>query len=98
MNVGICSLKLHFPECQSLKDKRRILKSIIARLRNQFNIAVSEVDAQDLWQLAVLGIACVSNHNGHAADTMAQVINFVTVNYPECEVVSQEVEVIPVSG
>ena len=98
MNIGICSIRLHFPESQSLKDKRHTLKSIISRLRNQFNISVSEVDAQDKWQLAVIGIACVSNQNGHASDTLTQVTNFIQNNYPEVEIIHQETEIIPVSS
>lgn len=97
MNVGVCRVKLYFPENQSLKDKRRIVKSIITRLRNQYNVSVAEVDAQDLWQLAVLGIACVSNYNQHVSETLSQVINFIIYNYPELEVVDQGVEVLPVS-
>ncbi len=97
MNVGVCTLKLHFPDSHSLKEKRRILKSIVSRLQNQFHISVAEVDAQDKWQLAVLGVACVSNRNHHASDTLSQVINFVIHNYPEVELVDQEIEIFPVS-
>lgn len=97
MNVGVCTLKLHFPENHSLKEKRRILKSIVGRLRNQFNVSVAEVDAQDKWQLAVLGVACVSNRNHHASDTLSQIINFVIHSYPEVEIVSQEIEILPIS-
>jgi len=96
VNVGVLQVKLHFPENRSLKDKRRVVKSILARLQNQFNISVAEVDAHDLWQIAILGIACVSNHNQHANETLSRVINFIISNYPELEVVDQELEVFPV--
>lgn len=95
MNVGVCIVKLHLPENCSLKDKRRIVKSIVTRLRNQYNVSVAEVDAQDLWQLAVLGIACVSNHNQHVNETLSRIINFVIYNYPELDLVDYEVEVLP---
>lgn len=95
MNVGVCTVKLHFPGNRSLKEKRRTIKSIITRLRNQYNVSVAEVDAQDLWQLAIVGIACVSNRNHHVSETLSQVINFIIQNYPEVELVDQAVEVFP---
>ena len=94
MNTGICKIKLHLPANQSLKEKRRIVKSIISRLRNQFNISIAEVDDHDLWQLATLGISCVSNHNQHVDETLTKVMNFIVQNYPVLEIVDQDVEII----
>ncbi len=54
MHIGVCKIKLYLPESQSLKDKRRVLKSLIARLKNRFNVAIAEVEAQDIHQSAVL--------------------------------------------
>jgi uncharacterized protein YlxP (DUF503 family) len=93
MNAGICRIKLHLSASQSLKDKRRIVKSIISRLRSQYNISVAEVDDQDLWQLVTLGIACVSNHNQHVDETLSKATGFITKNYPELEIVDQETEI-----
>lgn len=94
MNAGICRIKLHLPGSQSLKDKRRVIKSIISRLRNQFNVSVSEVDDQELWQLATLGIACISNHDQHVDEVLSKVVNFVKQNYPQLEIVEHEVEIL----
>jgi uncharacterized protein YlxP (DUF503 family) len=94
MNAGICRIKLHLSESQSLKDKRRVVKSIISRLRSQYNISVAEVDDQDLWQLVTLGIACVSNHNQHVAEILSKVMGFIIKNYPELEIVDQEIEIV----
>jgi uncharacterized protein YlxP (DUF503 family) len=94
MNTGVCKIKLHIPGSQSLKDKRRIVKSIISKLRNQYNISIAEVDDQDLWQLTTLGISCVSNNGQHIDETITRIINFIGQNYPELEVVSQEIEII----
>lgn len=93
MNAGICRIQLHLSQSQSLKDKRRIVKSIIARLRSQYNISVAEVDDQDLWQLATLGIACVSNHNQHVNEILSKVMNFIANNYPELEVIDHQTEI-----
>lgn len=96
MNIGVCRVKLHFPENQSLKDKRRIVKSIITRLRNQYNISVAEVDDQDLWQMTTLGIAFVSNHHQHVNEVLSKAVNFITYNYPNLQLVDCETEILPV--
>jgi len=93
MNTGICRIKLHLSQSQSLKDKRRIVKSIISRLRSQYNISIAEVDDQDLWQLVTLGIACVSNHNQHVDEILSKVVNFIVNNYPELEIVDRQTEI-----
>ncbi len=93
MNAGICRIKLHLSDSQSLKDKRRVVKSITSRLRSQYNISVAEVDDQDLWQLVTLGIACVSNHNQHVDEILSKVMNFIVNNYPELEIVDHQTEI-----
>jgi len=96
MNIGVCRVEIRLPESQSLKDKRRIVKSIIARLQNEYRISVAEVDNQELWQLASIGIACVSNHSRHADDILVNALNFIIRNYPQLEVIKHETEIIPV--
>ncbi len=61
MIVGLLTLDLHIPESHSLKSKRMVIKSLIDRIRNKFNVSVAEVDANNLWQRSVIGIAYVAN-------------------------------------
>ena len=61
MIVGLLTLDLHIPEANSLKSKRFVIKSLIDRIKNKFNVSIAEVDAHDLWQRCILGIAYVSN-------------------------------------
>ena len=61
MIVGLLTLDLHIPEANSLKSKRMVIKSLIQKIKNKFNVSVAEVDAQNLWQRSVIGIAYVSN-------------------------------------
>jgi len=61
MIVGLLTLDLHIPEANSLKSKRMVIKSLIQKIKNKFNVSVAEVDAQNLWQRCVIGIAYVSN-------------------------------------
>jgi len=70
-------MDLYFPESGSLKSKRQVLKSVIARLRNRFNVSVAEVDANDLWQRSVIGVAAVSNEGGHAHRMLSKVVQYV---------------------
>jgi uncharacterized protein YlxP (DUF503 family) len=95
MHVSVCQIKLRLPENHSLKGKRQVIKSIITRLQNRYKVSVAEVDSQNLWQLATLGIACVSNHRSHADETLSNVIKFVVHNYPDVELLSSEIETFP---
>jgi len=71
MRVAICVLELHIPGATSLKAKRQVIKSLVQRLRNRFNVSVSEVGSQDLWQRAELGMAVIC-HNGAGADSIME--------------------------
>jgi len=95
MHVSVCQIELRLPENHSLKGKRQVIKSIITRLQNKFNVSVAEVDNQNLWQLATLGIACVSNHRRHADETLSNVVKFVVQNYPNVELLSSAIEIFP---
>jgi uncharacterized protein YlxP (DUF503 family) len=61
MVIGLLQLSLRIPESQSLKGKRQILLGLKTRIRQRFNVSVSETDHQDKWQLSGLGVACVGN-------------------------------------
>ena len=77
MTVGACQITLRLPENQSLKGKRKVVKSLIMRLHNKFNVAVAEVGSHDSWQTAVLGVCCVSNGEPHASRVLSSVTDFV---------------------
>ncbi|MHC1578755.1 MAG: DUF503 domain-containing protein [Dehalococcoidia bacterium] len=95
MHVSVCEIELRLPENHSLKGKRQVIQSMIARLQNKFKVSVAEVDSQDLWQLATLGVACVSNHRRHADETLANVVKFVVYNYPDVELLNSKTESFP---
>ena len=86
MVVGVCTLELWIPESQSLKDKRQVLHSMKDRLRGKFNLSIAEVDGQDLWQKAVLGMACVANDGSHVEQVLEQALNVIK-SMPTIEVV-----------
>ncbi len=77
MVIGALTVTLQVPDSASLKDKRQVVRSLTARLRNTFNVAVAEVDDQNLWQSAVIGVACVSSDGRHADEMCQKVLRFV---------------------
>jgi uncharacterized protein YlxP (DUF503 family) len=95
MRVGVCQIEFRLPENHSLKGKRQVIASMITRLQNKFNVSVAEVDSQDLWQLATLGVACVSNHRRHADEVLTNVVKFIVQNYPDVELLSSQIETLP---
>ncbi len=96
MNVGVCKVRLRLPENLSLKGKRQVVKSITTRVGNKFNVSVAEIDDHDLWQLATLGICCVSNNKRHTNEVLSKVVDFIVGSRFEVEVVDYEIEILPV--
>jgi len=84
------------PENSSLKGKRQVLKSITARVRNKFNVSVAEVDNHDRWQLATIGICCVSNDNRYTNEVLSKVVDFVIDGHFEVEILDYEIEILPI--
>ncbi len=96
MHVGVARVALHLAENSSLKGKRMVLKSIAQRVRNRFNVAVAEVDTQDAWQLATLGIVCVSDDPRHTNEMLSKVLEFIERERLDAEVGEVEMELIAV--
>ena len=94
MNIGVCQIHLRLPENASLKDKRRVLKSITSRVRSKFNVSIAEVDNQELWQLATLGICFVSNDKRYTNEVLSKVVDFVANGRFEVEILNYEIELL----
>jgi uncharacterized protein YlxP (DUF503 family) len=94
MVVGACRIELHLAENHSLKGKRQVVRSVAARLRNQFNLAVAEVEEQDVWQTAVLGLSCVSNDGRHAHQMLQKAVDFVERLRLDAVLESYEIELV----
>lgn len=93
MVVGLCTIELFISGSQSLKDKRQVVHGLKDRLRSKFNLSIAEVDGQDLWQKAVLGMACVSNERGHVNRVLEQALNLIK-SMPAVEVVRTQLELL----
>jgi len=91
--VGTLQLELRLDGCFNLKEKRRVLRSLLERLRNDFHVAAAEVGDQDLWNSAVVGVACVTNHPPQADSVLDHLLAVVDAN-PEIEIVGLQRELV----
>lgn len=98
MQVGVCRIRFRLPENASLKGKRQVVKSIITRIGNKFNVAAAEVGDNDLWQLATIGVSCISNDKRQANEVLSKVVDFVNDSYFEIEMMDYEIEIVTVFG
>lgn len=94
MIIGVCQITLHLPQCHSLKDKRQVIKSVMARVRHQFEVAIAEVDEQDRWQIAILGVTCVSNSRQHVDEVLGHVQRYIEETRPDVVMSNVESEII----
>ena len=94
MVIGACEITLHLPECHTLKEKRQVVKSILARVRNQFEVAIAEVGENDRWQLAKIGVSCVSNDGQHAEAILQHIRRYIEETRPDLTITTYDIEVI----
>ena len=97
MHIGVCQIKLRLPENLSLKGKRRVLKSITTRVRSKFQVAIAEVDDNDRWQLATIGVCCVSNDGRQTNEVLSRVVSFISEGRFDIEILGHEIEILPFS-
>lgn len=94
MNVGVCKVRLRLPENQSLKGKRRVIKSLSQRIRNKFNVSVAEVDDNESWQIATLGITYAGNNARHVDEVINNVVSYIENSREDLEIIDTEQETI----
>jgi Uncharacterized protein conserved in bacteria len=94
MVIAVAKITVHLPECHSLKEKRQVIKSIMARVRNQFELAVAEVGENERWQLTDIGLSYVSNDGQHASEVLEHVRRYIEETRPDIVISNYETEVI----
>jgi uncharacterized protein YlxP (DUF503 family) len=92
--VGVCRVKLRLPENHSLKGKRQVLRSLIARLHQKFNVSAAEIGSNDAWQIAEIGISCIANDERHASEVLSSVVTFIEDERLDAELLDVETEVM----
>lgn len=93
MLVLTIKIKCYAPWVHSLKEKRMIVKSMIGKLRNKFNISVAEIEEQDTHQIIVIGIASIVAHNAMADSVYEEVTDFLEKN-TEAEIINVEKNIV----
>ena len=94
LHLAAGRLTLHLPAAHSLKERRQAARSLTARLRNKFNVAVAEAGADDRWQVLTLLLVAASNDAAHAREQVDEAADFVAEIRPDLELMEWTVEVI----
>lgn len=94
--MALCyfEIKLDLPFSQSLKEKRGTVKSIIARISNKFNVSIAEIDMNEIWKSALLGVSIVSNDGKVFDGVITTIIHFLETNYPDIIITVNSKEIL----
>ena len=95
MTIGVAQVTLYLQAADSLKEKRRVVKSLLQRIHNRYNVAAAEVADLDDHRVATLGITCVSNSGPHCSEVLATVTSFIERNVELGQMGEVETELIP---
>lgn len=93
MIIGTCMVELYLPENCSIKGKRRVVKSILTRVKNKFNVSAAEIDDNDKWQKIKLGFSVVSNDNKLVNSTLNNLVDFIE-NLCLAELIDYDIQIL----
>jgi len=96
MNVGVCKINLRLPENDTLKGKRMVVQSVIARVQDKFHVSVAEVANGDKWQIATIGVCYVSNDHRHTNEVISKIMDYIVNTRLDVEVLDCETEFLNV--
>ena len=94
MIIATCVIKLQLSGVHSLKEKRSIVKSILARLRQHFNVATAEVDHHDVWQTAVIGLSTVGTDSRYLHGLLQKSVGWIESNRPDVPIETYSIEIL----
>ena len=92
MVVGTLVCRLLIPGCRSLKEKRGQIKPLIARIHREYNVSVSEVDKQDMWNEAVIACSLVSNDHRFTEKCFAGIVKFIDNYWKNVQLIEHKIE------
>jgi uncharacterized protein YlxP (DUF503 family) len=94
MVIGAARVVIHIPMSRSLKDKRQVVKPLLAQAQQEFRLSAAEIEEMDRWQIAVIGLACVSTDAAHADEVIAKAVAFLRSRMRDAELLRYETETI----
>ncbi|HEY7849096.1 MAG TPA: DUF503 domain-containing protein [Ktedonobacterales bacterium] len=94
MYVATAQVTIRLFQSDSLKDKRQVTRSVLARLRDKFEVSAAEVGEQERWNLAELGIACVSGDARHAQEVVERAVHYIEQTRPDIELADTSTDLI----
>ncbi|MBK8025951.1 MAG: DUF503 domain-containing protein [Chloroflexi bacterium] len=94
IKIALCTLELDLAGVETLKEKRSIIKSLLTRMRNTYNVSTSEVDHHDIPGSSVIAFVVVTTATNHAHSTISTVLNWIEKQYPDAEIVNQNIEIL----
>jgi len=92
--VALATLTLSVAEAASIKDRRRVARSVVERVRSRFNVAVAEIDPDEPWNTVTLGVACISTESGHAHAVLEKVVGFIEGQRLDAELTHYRIEIL----
>ena len=93
MTIGVLQLELSIHDAMSLKDKRRVIKSIKDRIANGHNVSIAEVGALDEHRRSILGMAMVANDRGYVEGALSKLVDFVRL-VPQVDLIDYQIELL----
>lgn len=92
--IGLCTVQLYLPGVHSLKEKRGIVKSMLARMHNTFNVSAAEVDHQDVWQTAGIAFVLVSTSHNQVNKVINNILEWIETHFPDAPITQHEIEIL----
>lgn len=92
VHIATCIIELNLTGVRSLKEKRRIVKSILSRLPRQFNVAVAEIDKHDIWQTAVIGLVTMGNDSAYLHGLLEKSVAWIERTRPDAPIDAYAIE------
>ncbi len=92
MTIGTLEIVLLIRESHSLKSRRRVVKSLVDRIRSRFNVSVADIGDQSVWQKVVIGVAVVANDGRYVNQVLSKVLDLVSSDL-RAEIIDQSMEI-----
>ena len=94
ITTGRLLIKLYIPDCHSLKQKRSIVKSILAKTKNQYHVSAAEVDYMDVWQTALLGFSAIGNDAMAIRNVLQAIETYIENNWFDIQIMESQIDLL----